>query len=315
MQLMDENVLFYLEVNAFKTAGGDQTEYLTHVKRIHDLYIMPTSAREINISGDIHIVTSTAVSAVLNGRSISRRCSSVGALEMKGSVGALEMKGVTQPEPKSHGGTGGVPDPTPLPPRHPASSTPLLATPLLLRPRSFSGMGSSTKGINAEDTSTPCVPLETGKERFRPHTESVGAAAVVSGGGERGEGGEQDGGQSCRPRIDKSEGYGWLDGSPRAEGAGHAGGFDGVDPIEELGLGEGPGGGFGNRTIFDSAHREIYDILKTEVFPKFLSGCGARCREGAPAPGGGAGQVDGAATVTPETVNRLVKAVRSIKPT
>lgn len=307
MQLMDENVLFYLEVNAFKTAGGDQTEYLTHVKRIHDLYIMPTSAREINISGDIHIATSTAVSAVLNGRSISRRCS---------SVGAREMKGVTQPEPKSNGGTGGEADPSPLPPRHPAYSTPLLATPLLLRPRSFSGMGSSPKGINAEDTSTPCVPLETGKERFRPHTESVGAAVAVSATGEGGgQEGDQEGGQSCRPRIDKSEGYSWLDGSPRAEGAGHAGGFDGVDPIEELGLGEGPGGGFGNRTIFDSAQREIYDILKTEVFPKFLSGCGARCREGAPAPGGGAGQVDGVATVTSEKVKRLVKAVRSMKPT
>ena len=65
-QLMDENILFFLEVSSLKSAGGGQAEYLAHVQRIYNLYIKPASPREVNISGDIHIATSTAVHAVLN---------------------------------------------------------------------------------------------------------------------------------------------------------------------------------------------------------------------------------------------------------
>ncbi|CAM9424173.1 unnamed protein product, partial [Sphacelaria rigidula] len=62
---MDENVLFFLEVKAFKMAGGGEATYLTYIKRMHDIYIAPGSLREINISGEVHEATTTAVRSLL----------------------------------------------------------------------------------------------------------------------------------------------------------------------------------------------------------------------------------------------------------
>lgn len=49
-QWMDENVLFFLEVKAFKMAGGGEATYLTYIKRMHDIYIAPGSLREVGTS-------------------------------------------------------------------------------------------------------------------------------------------------------------------------------------------------------------------------------------------------------------------------
>ncbi|CAM9212641.1 unnamed protein product [Ectocarpus fasciculatus] len=64
--LMEENVLFYLEVVSFKTGGGGRSEYLTNIKRIHELYIQHNSKREINIGGQMRLNTMAAVEAILS---------------------------------------------------------------------------------------------------------------------------------------------------------------------------------------------------------------------------------------------------------
>lgn len=61
-------------------------------------------------------------------------------------------------------------------------------------------------------------------------------------------------------------------------------GLDASGEIKRLNPGGGPGGGFGDRSIFDSAQNEIYDILRTEVYPKFAADVFARSREGSPTP-------------------------------
>ena len=74
---MEENVLFYLEVSSFKTGGGGQSEFLTHLKRIYGLYVRAGSAREINISGDIRNSTTASVKSVLRAEGNSSFTGSV----------------------------------------------------------------------------------------------------------------------------------------------------------------------------------------------------------------------------------------------
>eukprot|EP00752_Nemacystus_decipiens_P010655 g9488.t1 len=84
-KLMEENVLFYLEVSSFKSAGGGQSEYLTHLKRIFGLYVRAGSAREINISGDIRNSTTANVQSVLRAEGNGSFSGSVDLNNGKGS--------------------------------------------------------------------------------------------------------------------------------------------------------------------------------------------------------------------------------------
>lgn len=394
---MDENVLFYLEVNSFRTAGGELGEYLTHVKRIHDLYIMPTSPRQVNISGDIQIATSAAVSAVSNGRPVKVRCQrtavktgcptkrhgfdSSGRENEDGDAGHIdgecsqrrysfgagtsgtgggecinnegggggggEGRGANlshrPPKQAKEGGTGrdgraqrrsvrlpgGKPPPLPSrPPRLPrlrdATAPALPPRPPRAPPDAGTRVESaitargfrSTGGLKADETvrlQGPAEALRTvvGIERVRARSlAETGWAAERE---EREDEAEELG---ARNQRDCHDDYSWPD-RPRDLGVETLRGSDASMDIEELGLGIGPGGGVGDRTVFDLAQDEIYDVLKTEVYPKFLADVCAHSRETSWASmprGVDALPGEGSEKPSPKTVQRLVKAVLAMKP-
>lgn len=422
-QLMDENILFFLEVSSLKSAGGGQTQYLRHVKRIYNLYIRPASPREVNISGDIHIATSAAVHAVLNAPRLDvdgGSCDSdtstlvkvgtdeespnaakdcepsakeeegegvgVGGREEEGEgvqtvVDCLEALRSVRAEivgaggrslggrkvgESGLGGTGGraggvasaaaaavaaarasraakrrpnsqklaargrpllETHPLPdgggdLPRQHsrwmslPGVSPLSLDARLLTAPptaESLAGERADDSGANAtprnledsicfQGTSKllPGAALAPGRGTREP---SPAAAAVTSGGVDEEESGDsravegrpeqretrserEAGGGSlsvrrCRDRVNST----WVSDPDDANLGSQGGlGLDANGEIERLRPGGGPGGGFGDRSIFDSAQNEIYDILRTEVYPKFAADVFARNREGSPTP-------------------------------
>ncbi|CAN0485211.1 unnamed protein product, partial [Ectocarpus sp. 12 AP-2014] len=92
--LMEENVLFYLEVVSFKTGGGGRCEYLTNIKRIHELYIQQNSKREINISGQMRLNTMATVEAILraDGRSSGGSIDASGNVELRAAGDEVERQ-------------------------------------------------------------------------------------------------------------------------------------------------------------------------------------------------------------------------------
>ncbi|CAM9597337.1 unnamed protein product [Ectocarpus sp. 4 AP-2014] len=92
--LMEENVLFYLEVVSFKTGGGGPCEYLTNLKRIHELYIQHNSKREINISGQMRLNTMATVEAILraDGRSSGGGTDAPGNVELRAAGDEVERQ-------------------------------------------------------------------------------------------------------------------------------------------------------------------------------------------------------------------------------
>ncbi|CAN0220272.1 unnamed protein product [Ectocarpus sp. 6 AP-2014] len=92
--LMEENVLFYLEVVSFKTGGGGRCEYLTTIKRIHELYIQHNSKREVNISGQIRSNTMATVEAILSadGRSSGGSTGAPGDVELRAAGDEVERQ-------------------------------------------------------------------------------------------------------------------------------------------------------------------------------------------------------------------------------
>ncbi|CAB1101941.1 unnamed protein product [Ectocarpus sp. CCAP 1310/34] len=92
--LMEENVLFYLEVVSFKTGGGGRCEYLTNIKRIHELYIQHNSKREINISGQMRLNTMATVEAILraDGQSSGGSADSPGNVELRAAGDEVERQ-------------------------------------------------------------------------------------------------------------------------------------------------------------------------------------------------------------------------------
>lgn len=322
VQLMDENVLFYLEVSSFKTAGGGKSEYLTHVKRIYDMYIMPASAREVNISGAIHIATSAAVNTVLRDHPVAVRGAPCGAERRhnieccdheeddraqlqtaaacskalsRSSVNKTigrEGEGSAAVEPIDGAGdsasttttshrrnVGGVtsnefaetetparsfyretcPLP-PVPPSSPASQT---------RRRSLAriqggGPKVDISSLSESDLSALLAPRTLDAEWIVAigAKDSEDQELETEDGEARGRNdGDQD---SARPDFADYR-YGGSTAKMCVR--------DSTQEIENLGLGlgAGPGGGFGDRTIFDAAQNEIYEVLRTEVYPRFVA--------------------------------------------
>ena len=387
---MDENILFFLEVSCLKSAGGGQKEYLSHVKRIYNLYIKPSSPREVNISGDIHIATSAAVRDVLSRpHEDDGSCDSdtstrvkvgsdaespklvearerlggggegegIAALAAAGRFEALRsMKadaaggGLIGGEPGGRGWRGTVSvaraarstkrpnshrlasrdgsssessysSPDGRPRRHSRSISLPGVNPLLLDVKSLtapptaeSALGdtalgeidavgdSSSAGGERIDSSNTCATQFSLEESIcfqgpskvsgtalatSRRTREPSALASVTDGDRSTKEREarlDGGGVSIRRRRDHKKST-WIsdpddvDLRARVEG-----GLDASEEIKRLSPGSGPGGGFGDRSIFDSAQGEIYDILRTEVYPKFAANVLARNRQGSPIP-------------------------------
>lgn len=125
---------------------------------------------------------------------------------------------------------------------------------------------------------------------------------------------ESDGDQD-RDRFDCAEGVGFRP-TPLRETLNSAEETEGSPALP--GRAVGTKGGFGDRTIFNAAQLEIYEILRTDVYPKFVADVLARDRGSVPMPTS-VGKSDGVheaavAPPSPERIKRLVKAVLAMKP-
>lgn len=372
VQVMDENVLFYLEVMSFKTGGGDQLEYLTFVKRIYEIYIAPNSPREINISGDIHVATSAAVNTVLQKQPSKMSCKGVattgdvGASRQQdcetwkictspaGGVGsrrseAVECIAMVMPSvptgdqtergvdaevtssvaenfpgeesahyaaptgqecdtdesrvasddssrPLSFNRLGATMVPTlpPRPPESPVFDAPRADAARVVDQPSPVEAGTSraspasvrttpplgpqkpsctdilvAEGMEETDTSKVSMPSSRAVQQMSADSPDTGNVQSATSGLFNMK--EVDDRDYTHRTGDHVRDDSWL-GRPRNSTAISATwSLSDTMEIEDLGFEIGPGGGFGDRTIFDLAKYEIFHVLKTAVFPKFVS--------------------------------------------
>lgn len=296
---MDESILFYLEVNAFKAAGGGEAEYLTYVKRIYHLYIMPTGPREVNISGGVHIATSAAVSAVLNGQVVnippallvvadqekivkgetrsSRHVRGSRGVEIAQAGWAVQAE--LSKDPSSDSGDQNPPSFHKLgkvvrnsservsPPTLNslgAGSTPSVPNPPSAASHSSCGNeeGEDDEEISLKDALKIGLRLTGGGVE---HTVGVGE-------GEEEEDGDDERYNDERCRSSSHVPEAWLDTSSTVSAADENQDEWNTMTVAGLFL-VGPGGGFGDRSIFDMAQRQIYDLLDRDAYPRFAASC------------------------------------------
>ncbi|CAM9295777.1 unnamed protein product [Ectocarpus sp. 8 AP-2014] len=311
--LMEENVLFYLEVVSFKTGGGGRCEYLTTIKRIHELYIQHNSKREINISGHMRLNTMATVEAILRADG----CSSGGSTGAPGNVelrvagdeverqpaetNVVEAEGVDVATAPKLGHADGeeagasiaeavMADEGQEGSRAPGS-LPLL-DPVPTQSPTHKAIVSGNSSSSSSPATESVTPAAVEEERERDAADNAASAGRFTVLGKcrsdspsskeissSSRDGEQDGDTEEEIRLRRDSTM-WDDRCLYSADLAAEDDFNASVEIEQLGLGIGPGGGYGDRTIFDSALLEasahlqaglIFVILRHQVYPKFVA--------------------------------------------